>query len=502
MTPLTIQPTAPPLTRSAGKGRRALPSSRSVALATGVAALLALLGWIVFALPERIAAPDPVLSPPPPSSPGAAAEPGANATRVVTPPFRRLELERAEQAARQSLGRFVELQRQLTNTMNVAAWGETELAEALDRAMAADQLFLAERYDDSLAEYEAAGGDLSALLERGLAKHDMALQQGRQALEDRRPIAAADAFAAALAIQPQSAAALAGARRASVQPQALSLAREGERARLRGDLAAAIDLFNQARAIDPHTTSINAALQQTRAQLAQNAHEARLSAGFKALEAARFAEALAAFQAALASRPEDPAALSGLQQTQQQQALAHIEGLRTRARQHEDSGAWQDALDSYAAALKIDPTLSFAQEGQLRLQQRVAMLQEMNALLADPAALSGDAAFTAAKALLRKVEQIGPERETSRSWHETTQAFANLIARAAAPLPLVLLSDNATEVTIFRVGALGRFERHELSLRPGRYTILGSRDGCRDVRKEIVLAPNMAPVAVLCEERI
>lgn len=501
MTPLTIKPAAPPLTKGAHAPRRVrLPSSRSAALATAAVALLAVLGWIVFALPGRIAAPEPAAAPPPASDVAQAAKPAA--TRNVTPPFRRLERERAERAARESLGRFVELQRQLTGTMNVAAWGEAELAAALDRAMAADRLFLAERYEDSLAEYEAAGADLAALLQRGRALHDAALQRGEQGLDDRQPIAAANAFAAALAIQPQSAAALAGARRASAQPQVLSLMREGERARLRGDLPAAISLFNQARAIDPGTTGLDAALRQTRAQLAQNAHEARLSAGFKALEAARHEQALAAFEAALAARPEDPAALSGLQQTRQQQTLARITGLRTQAREREESGDWQGALESYAAALALDPTLSFAQEGQARVGRRVGMLAQMNALLADPAALSEDAAFAAAETLLHEVRQVGPEREAGGAWHETARAFANLMAHAAAPLPLVLVSDNATEVTIFRVGPLGRFQRRELSLRPGRYTILGSRDGCRDVRKEIVVAPNMTPVAVLCEERI
>ena len=69
-------------------------------------------------------------------------------------------------------------------------------------------------------------------------------------------------------------------------------------------------------------------------------------------------------------------------------------------------------------------------------------------------------------------------------------------------MPLVLVSDNATEVTIHKVGALGTFETHELSLRPGRYVIVGSQVGCRDVRREIVLSSGMAPVDIRCAERI
>jgi len=62
--------------------------------------------------------------------------------------------------------------------------------------------------------------------------------------------------------------------------------------------------------------------------------------------------------------------------------------------------------------------------------------------------------------------------------------------------------DRITEVSIYRVGKLGTFERHELNLRPGRYTLLGSSDGCRDVRMTIVVEPSMGPISIVCEERI
>ena len=52
------------------------------------------------------------------------------------------------------------------------------------------------------------------------------------------------------------------------------------------------------------------------------------------------------------------------------------------------------------------------------------------------------------------------------------------------------------------MGAIGFFERKELSLLPGRYTIVGSRDGYRDVRSEIrvVIDQPVEPVRVVCTE--
>ncbi len=497
MEPLTIKPAAAPLTQGGDRKRRArLPTPRAAVLAAGALALTALLGWIVLALPDRVATPRLAVSN---SADQPAASERSQVAADVTPPFRQLELERAERAARESLARFVELTRALEQDMSVAAWGQAELVAATDRAVAADQLFLQERYEAALEEYDAAVAALVALQERGVALHDAAVARGAEALDARQPATAAAAFAEALAIRPQSQAALAGARRAAAQPRALELMREGERARLRGDFAAAMQHLETARAVDAATPGLAAALAAVQREVAQNVREQALSAGFRALRDGDFDAAQGAFDGVLAASPEEPAALDGLRQTAQQRMLAVIERHKREALEREAQGDWQGALASYAAALQVDGALRFARDGQARLSARVETLAEMQALLADPAALSEDATFKAAEALLAEARAQGA---ASGPDAQAVTAFAELLARAGKPLPLVLVSDNATTVTIYKVGQLGAFERRELNLRPGRYTIVGSRDGCRDVRKEIVLAPNMAPVAVRCEERI
>jgi hypothetical protein len=65
-------------------------------------------------------------------------------------------------------------------------------------------------------------------------------------------------------------------------------------------------------------------------------------------------------------------------------------------------------------------------------------------------------------------------------------------------------SDNATDITIQRVGALGTFLHREIELKPGRYTIMGTREGFRDVRREITIAPGSTgqTISVTCVEPI
>jgi hypothetical protein len=78
------------------------------------------------------------------------------------------------------------------------------------------------------------------------------------------------------------------------------------------------------------------------------------------------------------------------------------------------------------------------------------------------------------------------------------------LKRAATPLTVRLVSDNATEVSIFRVGQLGKFSTRELELRPGEYVAVGSRPGFRDVRLEFRVAPEieLRPIVIKCEEPI
>ena len=52
-----------------------------------------------------------------------------------------------------------------------------------------------------------------------------------------------------------------------------------------------------------------------------------------------------------------------------------------------------------------------------------------------------------------------------------------------------LTSDELTTVTLYRVGALGAFASHDVELRPGTYTAIGSRDGYRDVRQTFTVRP-------------
>jgi hypothetical protein len=72
------------------------------------------------------------------------------------------------------------------------------------------------------------------------------------------------------------------------------------------------------------------------------------------------------------------------------------------------------------------------------------------------------------------------------------------------PVPVRIESDSETDVVIYRVGSLGRFAQRQVTLRPGVYTVLGTRRGYRDVRRTLTVDPGQEPAALVlrCEERV
>jgi len=96
-------------------------------------------------------------------------------------------------------------------------------------------------------------------------------------------------------------------------------------------------------------------------------------------------------------------------------------------------------------------------------------------------------------------EPLGNARQLLAANQEATTGEPLLAAKVAKlqeavrlavlPVDLLILSDNLTQVTIYKIGRLGNFEQKQLSLRPGKYTITGSRQGYRDVLKVIELKP-------------
>jgi tetratricopeptide (TPR) repeat protein len=233
----------------------------------------------------------------------------------------------------------------------------------------------------------------------------------------------------------------------------------------------------------------------------EDAYAKAAGEGFAALGAGQLDKARRSFEKARALRPDGPEARDGLRRVDAAHAGRAFAVRRAEAEDLEDEERWQDALDAYDAVLRQDGSQAWAQEGRARAGARLQLGDSLQALIDHPDRLANPRLRDDAAVLLQTAQQqpvSGPVLRTQIA------RLTALLPALDKPVRLSLVSDNHTQVTISSVGTFGSFARRDIELRPGRYTVIGTRDGYREVRRDITVSPGeeFLTVNVICSEPI
>ena len=382
-----------------------------------------------------------------------------------------------------------------------ALWATAEFARARDDGAVASQQFAVGDYAAATAAWDRASGVLAKLEQAAPKALADATSRGEQALSQARTGSAREAFRLALSIQPNHAPATAGLARADRLDEALSLVDVARRDEQAGRLAAAEAGYRKALATDGAVPGAMEALDRMAAGRNADAFSVAMSRGFAESAAGRNEAARAAFNQALAARPgsrEAQDAVAALDRGQRASAVALLEA---RARTAESDERWDEAVAAWREAANLEPKLESAREGLARAAPRAELQRRIDALNAKPERLWNAEGRAEARGLVAAAAAAGNPREKLAASSAQLDALA---AAAQSPIRLRLESDGLTQVMIYRVGQYGSFATREVQLLPGRYTVVGTRTGFRDVRHEVVLPPGApaAAVVVRCEEPI
>ncbi len=467
----------------------------------GTIMLIAVALWVFLYLPGRVehsvaAGPQKTASAVP-----ALAEAVAKPPPVATgpAPYEALQIDRERKRAQEMLARFVKLQIKLDETMHVRDWALDAFNVAQEIANEGDALFTAQKFDDAMAHYEKGNVALETLRDQGDARFNAAIAAATLAIDQRDAAAAEAACVIAASVYPEDTRIAQSRSRVQRLPSIIELFDAAERAVERNDWRTALAKYRAIQAEDPKTEGLQAPLNDAQARVANLDYQGLLTTGYAALDGADYAAAKRAFDNALRQRPSDVAARDGLNQVEQRATLSSIEQSHQKAIRAEAEERWSDAVKDYQQVLAVDASIKFAMDGRTRARERAQVDQKLSAALADPGLLSSDATFAETVLLYKDAVTIadpGPRLKDQLNRLEL------VIAGASEPVPVVLTSDAATDVTISQIGALGKFSRREVQLRPGRYILIGSRDGHRDVRRELDVTPRMGPVEISCQEAI
>ena len=506
-----IQPI--PFTQENSKGEAAPPGTRqptnirgqgrvsALTLVTALVATLVLTATLFFFLSERGGMP---LSTDVGTDAGTALgrDAGTDVKADVKPtgpaPVEQARLAHMQALAQEQGQTLLRRQTEL-EAIGVSLWAGAEYTQLSSAADAADDLYRHQAYRAALDNYQEITTALEALLEQAPVVVAAQIEIGDAALDAGDQQSALEAFTIASAIERDNNAIQAKLARAENLAKVLSRIQKGELLEEQGQLPAALAAYQAANRLD--RTQGLADLKRVQKGLRQADFNQAMSRAFTALATRDYAAARDNFTRAQQILPESSAPPEGLLQVQQTANRDRINKHRQTAEAQLATWHWQAAIHAFEAALKIDSTLVFAHRGIDQAREGIALEDSLKRYVANPALMQTDAALNEAREALVAASRLEPKPDP---WLAYIDPLARLISSARIPIPVTLVSDHKTSITVYKVGRLGLLDSKALTLIPGDYTILGRRSGYRDVRRVLSLRAGSlpAPIEIICDEKI
>lgn len=475
-----------------------------------LAALVLLALAVIFVLPKVVEEYELPLTPRVSQAPAISNSPvAAQPAGPAISPFEEAQMARLRREAQDALASL--LQRQTDLEVNsVSEWAAEAYNSAIAAARRGDEFYRTGNYADAARAYQESDQTLAALQDQRGNEFERVMTEAEAAMVAGDAETALAQFSLAALIDPSSVEADNGVRRAQVLDQVETLLAEGRLLQQNGDLQIARERFREAAALDSEHPRIAELVAENEQLQLEARFNAAMSEGFALLQQSLSDEAVTAFERALQIKPGNVQAQEAINQTRTEITLAEIAAQRERALELESQENWAEAVAAYQQVLELDPNLVFAQEGLDYSQRRLQLDTLLQTNLDDPVRLSDSAAlfeaeevYNIAADLLRDL-QTDTDMTAGPRLTSQVERTGELLQTMQVPVPVTLLSDNNTQVTIYQVGQFGAFSEKILELKPGRYVAVGTRPGYRDVREEFVVGfgQSQSTLSIQCSEQV
>jgi tetratricopeptide (TPR) repeat protein len=380
-------------------------------------------------------------------------------------------------------------------------WAAEQLETAQSKAAQGDEAFRINDFTLAAQFYTEGADILDKLISKADAVLKSSLAAGYKDLEAKDATRAISQFQLALAVDPDNASANHGLSRANILDEVLTHLESGYQHEKQGSLTRARADFKQAFALDPEFAETQTALARVKGKITDVKFRQAMSEGFASLNRNKFQLAFKAFKKAHQLKPHSSEPQDGLAQVTLNRRLQRIAEYRKSAETFTREEQWRAAAEAYQAALRLDPTLVFAKQGNALSVARAELSEALDRHIKHPDRLFDEQVLKNAMDLHANASSLANQGPRLR---QQLKKLAELITMAQTPVHVRLESDNETNVVVYKIGRLGRFTAHDLDLRPGIYTIVGTREGYRDVRHtlKVIAGQTPGPVLIRCEDKI
>ena len=352
----------------------------------------------------------------------------------------------------------------------VQIWAQSEWKKINTIQDEGDTAYLNRSYDMAAASYRTA---MQLLIDLEVAVPSIlqqSLSQGQAAiLQENKPLAISN-FETALAIDGSNQLAKAGLDRALKLDKVIALSNQGKRLAEEREWIESIEAFQAALAIDSNWKT---ALEGLTASILSNDEEQfqlSLSEGYALMKKQKFEEAEVSFRKSLSIVPDSKEGQQAIEELEIQRRIVLTKSLKYKALIAEVNEEWDNAESYYETILSLDPNIQEVKDSLLRVRQRIKLINQMISFIAKAEQLNDDKLFSQAQETLNQAEAIlnkGPELI------EQVSKMQQVLKVASIPLQVTLISDQKTNVVIYKKGDFGLFERQSVLLKPGIYTAKG-----------------------------
>ncbi|MFT5495682.1 MAG: tetratricopeptide (TPR) repeat protein [Kiritimatiellia bacterium] len=408
-----------------------------------------------------------------------------------------LALEKAE--AEEALGKYL-IAKKDAESVGAHRWAKEKFAKQMVGAAIADQAFLSKTYRKAADQYVEVALGLDRLK---AGKQDALIElltQGVQELKTGTSASALQVFETALLIDSGNLEAQRGLTRSQTLDELMVLMSKGKANEEQGRVDFAHTDYAEAVTLDPLSEEARSSLERMKAAISEAKFQGMMSSGLQAFEQGAYDEAHLHLREAKAFQPHRKEADDALAMVAEGIRLRRIKSLQELAGRDEAAEEWPGARKAYLQVLEIDENLAFAQDGKQRVEQRITLMTQLEYYLARTQLLTTPEGRKAVNLVISDAEAIQDPGPKLKQAYETLNT---LVTQANTKVEVTIVSDGSTEVTVYKVGKLGPLTQQELQILPGTYTVLGQRDGFKDVRHTLKLTPGMteARLAVICTER-
>jgi len=394
---------------------------------------------------------------------------------------------------------------------NMPVWAEKKYIIATTLAETAEQLILEKKYKLAEKNYKEAIDSIDKSLNEQEEILNELIEQAMLELENEQLLKAKELFIKAQAIEQHNKIILKGLYRIEHRDEVINLYRLAIENDENNDLESAIIHLNKALLIDPDYKKAKEKLVEVEQKKNQQDFNNAISQILEDLENNNLQEAQKGYKIARSLSPSDPVVNDIKIRIEKKIKSLAISKLQRKAANQERKEKWTAALTSFREILKYDPDTSSAIMSEQRIKLYIKLNKLLEQISSKPERLQNENVLKSSKKTLAYIDSELTQKQTilyplvkTPILEKKINATKIVLKEASVEIPVTIKSDNETDIIIYKVKKFGKLIEKTILLRPGRYTIVGSRMDYRDYRKilQIKASDRKVIIDVRCREKI